>query len=317
MSSLDPVLFTTAIVLFSLVIIVYAADLLVLGITRYSRKLGLSDYLSGLVIVAVAASMPEMITSIIGLSMNNNDILFGTILGSNMVHMALLTGIFIMAGKTIRIDQPLLEKTKLLMWILLLLPLALAIDGTLSQVDGAILIAAFLGYLYFVCKKEQTQGKLRQKIELKQIWKDGAIFLGSLVALLLAGRWLVFSSVQLAEIAGIPNYLLALIFFGIAGAIPDLAVELRSLFHKHQSIGIGDAIGSTMLELLLFFGIVALIQPISISLGTIANAAFWLYASITTVFLFFNGQKMHRWQGALLILFYVGFVAVEIVRAIQ
>ncbi|MDO8661372.1 MAG: hypothetical protein Q7K43_05775, partial [Candidatus Woesearchaeota archaeon] len=197
---LDPILFSIAIVLFSLIIIVYAADLLVLGITRYSRKLRISDYISGLVIVAVAASMPEMITSIIGLSMKNNDILFGTILGSNMVHMALLTGIFIIAGKKINMNNPLLKKTTLFMWVLLLLPLLLALDGVLSRIDGTILILAFLGYLFAIWKKEQAQGKLKQKIKIQQIWKDGAIFLGSLVALLLAGRWLVFSSVQLAEL---------------------------------------------------------------------------------------------------------------------
>ena len=56
-----PLIFHAFIILASLAIIVKAADYLVNGITHYSEKLGLSDYITGMIVVAMAASVPEAV----------------------------------------------------------------------------------------------------------------------------------------------------------------------------------------------------------------------------------------------------------------
>jgi len=66
----NPYFFNIFVIIASLFIIAKAADLLVDGIADYARKFGLSDYLIGLVVVAMAASMPEVISSLTGLAMN-------------------------------------------------------------------------------------------------------------------------------------------------------------------------------------------------------------------------------------------------------
>jgi len=309
---LDPFLFHVAIMIFALIILFYAADLIVLGISNYARKLGLSDYLIGLVVVAMAASMPEIVSAIIGLSLNEPSVMFGTILGSNMVHMALLTGILVFIGKRLNLECQILEKSKVILWFMLLLPFVLALDGELSRPDGFILVVAFVFYIILLWRQEGRLGKIKKNVQLKTIWRDMFIFVGSLVALLLAGRWLVFSGVQIAHLLDIPTYFVALTILGIGGAIPDLAVELRALFRGHQAIGVGDALGSTVIEFLLFFGIVAMIMPLQVDLASIANAAFWLLASITVMLYYIHKKVITRKHGLVLLLFYAAFLAIEI-----
>ena len=49
------------ILLASLAIMIKSADLLLYGVTRYFKKIGLSEYITGLVVVAAVASFPELI----------------------------------------------------------------------------------------------------------------------------------------------------------------------------------------------------------------------------------------------------------------
>lgn len=313
---IDPFLFNIAIMIFALIILFYAADLIVLGISSYARKLGLSDYLTGLVVVAMAASMPEIVSSIIGLSINEPSVMFGTILGSNMVHMALLTGVLVFIGKRLNLECQILEKSKVILWFLLLLPFVLALDSELSRLDGFILVIAFAFYLILLWHQEGRLGKIKKNVRFKTIWRDMFIFVGSLVALLLAGRWLVFSGVQVARLLDIPPYFIALTVISIGGAIPDLAVEIRSLFRGHQAIGVGDALGSTVIEFLLFFGIVAMIVQLQVNLASIANAAFWLLASITVMLYYIHKKVITRKHGLVLLAFYAAFLLIEVVKIV-
>lgn len=309
---IDPFLFNIAVIIFSLIILFYSADLIVLGISNYAKKLGLSDYIVGLFVVAAAASTPEVIASLVGLTIQEEGVFFGTILGSNMIHMALLTGILVLIGKNVNLGSKILEKSLVFLWIILMLPFVLILDGTLSRADGLILLAAFGFYLIILWRKEGKLGKLKKNVKLKTLWRDMFIFVGSLVALLLAGRWLVFSSVQVATLLSIPSYFVALTVISIGTTIPDLTVELRSMFRGHTAIGVGDALGSLVIELLLFFGIVALIKPITTNLMSIANAGIFLILSITLLLYFIHIKKVTRRHGVIMLSLYAAFLAIEI-----
>ena len=104
--------FNIVLILISLFIILKASDLVIYGITGYAKKLGLSKYLAGLVIVSIAASMPEVISSLSGLLSGHEEMMVGAILGNNMVHMALLVGVMAVVGRKMKFESTLLEKSK-------------------------------------------------------------------------------------------------------------------------------------------------------------------------------------------------------------
>jgi len=308
--------FNIVVILVSLYIILKASDLVIYGIAGYAKKLGLSKYVAGLVIVSIAASMPEVISSLSGLLVGREEMMVGAILGNNMVHMALLIGIIAIVGRKIKFESGLLEKSKFLMWVILLLPLGLFLDGRLGRIDGLVLILAYGIYLGFLWKKEKRAGKLKKKVKFKDIWKYGLVFLGSLLAMLMAGRWLVIGAVDIATMLKMPTFFISLTVIGIGSAIDDFAIGIRSVLKGRQEIGIGDALGSILNELVLFFGIVALISPIEISLSTIWNSLVFLVLSISLVMLFLKRRKMGWKEGLLMIGIYGVFIAVEITKAL-
>jgi cation:H+ antiporter len=313
--AIDPFLFHTVIILLSLTIIMKAADNVVDAISRYAKKVGLSDYIIGLVVIAFAASMPEVISSLTGLVLGKEEVMIGTILGTNMVHMALVLGTLAVVGKKLDVECKILNKSLITLWVVLTIPFVLMfLGGGLSRIDGVILIMLFVAYLFFLWHTEGTIGNIKKDIKVRTIWKDAFIFVGSLFALLLAGRWLVFSAISIAGIFSIPLFFIAITVIAVGGAIPDFAVGLKSVLKGHQGIGIGDILGSIVLQFLLFFGLVGIINPISINFSQIGHTVFFLFLGLTFLFYVIHKKVMHRSHGVVMLIIYFSFIAVEIIK---
>ncbi|PIN76325.1 hypothetical protein COV18_00230 [Candidatus Woesearchaeota archaeon CG10_big_fil_rev_8_21_14_0_10_37_12] len=314
MNFTHPLVFNTIVLIASLYILFKSADYIIYGISRYAKKLGLSDAIIGLVVIAMAASSPEIISSLTGFLSGQESVGFGAIIGSNMVHAALALGLLCIIGKKIKLEPNIFTKQRFLMWIALMLPFVLAADGLLSRSDGIILIGAFIAYLSKLWYIEGTLGKIKKNVHIKHLWKDALIFLIALTALLLAGRWLVFSSVQIANYFNVPAYFVALTVIGVGATIPDLSVELKSLFKKHASIGLGDLLGSLIIELLLFFGILALFKPIVINISQVLFSMSMLAISITVIMYWMNKKELTWKHGLVLMGIYAVFISVEIYK---
>lgn len=311
----DPYFFNIAVVIASLYILFKAADLLVFGISDYAKKFGLSDYLIGLIVVAMAASMPEIIASVMGITMQESGVLFGAILGANMVHTALSLGVLTIVGKKMNVECKILDKALFPLWVMLMMPFLLVADGQLSRPDGIILVGIFLLYLIILWKQEGTLGKLKKKVQIGKIWRDAFIFLGCLAALLLAGKWLVVGAVNLGNLFHLTPFFISLTIIGIGTTIPDFAVELRALFRKHEAIGIGDMLGSLIIELTLYFGIVAIIHPLTIDINEILLTGLFLMTSISLMLYFIKKKTMNWKNGLLLLALYAAFFIIELVKS--
>jgi cation:H+ antiporter len=185
------------------------------------------------------------------------------------------------------------------------------LDGTLSRADGINLIVLYALYLGWIWNRETSMHALKKKVLFRTIARDGLIFVLSLIAILLAGRWLVFSSLNLALLAGIPAYFISLTVIAFAGALPDFAVGLRSVFRGHQDVGVGDVLGSVTLELLLFFGLVGLLHPLTVDVPTVLPAMIALAAAL--MFLLWRvSQRLMTWKhGVVLVGIYIAFISFE------
>ena len=308
----NPLVFHILIILASLAILVKASDMALFGIINYAKKLGLSDYLIGLIIISLGASMPELVASIMGLVAGDSGIIFGTILGSNITSITLVIGVFAIVGKKLALNPKVLEKTELITLSTVILPFILIIDGVLSRIDAVILIALYLGYLVYVWRKEGQLGKIKKDVKIERLYLDGIIFILALLAILLSARWLVFSSIEIASMLNISSYIIALVVIGIGASLPDLMVGLRALSSGHKEIGIGNSLGSVVVQSLLFLGILAMIRPIEISFISIIVAEITLVISLIFI-LYLTIKRAINWKhGLILIGGYVIFIIISI-----
>lgn len=311
---LDPFLIALFFFLIAVATIFFTADKIIKSISTYAQKIGISETLTGMLVVGIAASLPEISSSITGLALKDNTIAIGTILGAIAAHLALATGIIFCLAKKMTINIKPLGKNIIGIAILTILPFALLFDGTLSRIDGIILITGYALLISLIVYEEKKSGKLKKDIPLKKIYKQGTIFIGSLAILLFAGVLLV---VMAKKIIPLPEYLLSIAVIGIAGTMPDFAVGLQSIKQKHATLGIGEILGSTILELALFLGIAALIKPITIPFNIIAGAgAVITIAMITLLATAIKGKATWK-QGIILLSLYTLFIAIEIGKALN
>ncbi|MBW2978377.1 sodium:calcium antiporter [Candidatus Woesearchaeota archaeon] len=307
----NPLYFNIAIVVLSLIIIVKSADYLVSGVTSYSKKLGLSDYITGMIVVALAASVPELVSSLTGLFAEQPGIIFGTIIGSNVAGMAIVLGILAVMGRKINLKSKVLAKTEMIIFFFSMVPFLMLADGTLSRIDGTILLILYFSFVVILWIKEGELGGLKKDVKLESLYKDGLLFILALGAILLSARWLVFSAIEVATILGLSPYYVSLLIIGIGSTIPDLTVSIRALLQGHKDVGIGDALGSTLIKSLLFLGIFALIRPLSISF-TVLLVAVVFSVIIRGVVFYFTEEGSMKWKhGLLLLLIYFIFIIIE------
>lgn len=135
-----------------LAMLVLGSDWLVDGAVALATRLGVSELIIGLTIVAAGTSLPEVVTSIIAAIRGERDIAVGNVVGSNLFNIMGVLGItsLVAAGG---IDIP----TSVVRFDLVVM-LAVAIaclpiffsGGVISRMEGGILLVYYLAYTLYL-----------------------------------------------------------------------------------------------------------------------------------------------------------------------
>lgn len=312
-ATVHPILFNTILAVLSLIILAKAADLLVYSISNYAKLLGISEYLIGFIVLSIGTALPELMASVTGTLLGSGEIVYGTILGSNLAKIPLL-GLVLLLGFTINRAGKSVGDEPLLTLLLSLLPLLLVVDGRLSRIDGIVLLASFVIYLGALWKHEQTAGTMKKAVAIKFIYKDMLIFLGALAALLLSARFLVSSSLHISNLLGISPYIIGIVVIGIGGSMPELTVQLRSMYKNHKDLIFGNILGSIVANSTFVLGIVAIINPITIAFSSLILTSIFLLAGMLYMLLVIHHGQLNWKHGLIMIIFYAVFLLLELIR---
>lgn len=305
-------MFWLAIGISSLFLIIKSSDYVVLGISKFAKKLGISDYLIGFLVIGIGTSLPELVASITGALKGEAGLVFGTILGSNLSNLTLIFGTTIVISRILKV-----KKNEMSWWIFFktlffaIIPFILIYDSVLSRIDGLIMVGLYLVYSSDLWQSESY--KMKSDVKIKFLWYDSLIFLGALVALLLSAQWLVLSAIQISTMVGISTFVMGLTIIAIGTSLPELLVSLNSVKQKHGDLAFGNLFGSIINNSVLVLGIVAIISPIKIVFKDISFASIFVIFSLVLVMLFMRMKEIKRWQGFLLLAIYILFVLIELI----
>jgi cation:H+ antiporter len=263
-------------------------------------------------IVSLGTSLPEFFTAVISSLEGNPALVLGDAMGATIVDITLvLAMVAIVAGKV----KAKHETVDISWWKVLAvvsIPLLLAIDGKFSRIDGLVMVAAFLAYygisIYYEVKKQ----KAVKNIPLNFTLKETFIF-GINIAMLIFGvQLLVMSSSNLAGILNIPMYLFGAVFLSICTTSPEFVIELKAILSKSAPIAFGDIFGSVICNTSLVLGIATLISPITIDRVSFYSVGIIMLIVVAISMYFMEKELIRRWQGILLFMFYLLFLAVQI-----
>ncbi len=251
--------------------LVYGGDLFVHGAILFSRRTGWSQRLTGLTIVAIGTSLPELASSVSASIQGYGEVVVGNVLGSNVCNTFLIPGVALLV-MALRVESA-VRRIEIPMFIGLsvLFLLVVSDPGREQHVPGIplywntglillLILAAFLYVLY------QTAGKkayIPEQVEEIAPWPR--IFLLTSVGLILlsGGGWLAVRQIaHLAQLSGIASYALSAVILAVATSLPEISVTIASVRRKASSIMLGNVFGSNFFNLSGVLGVSLLIQPI-------------------------------------------------------
>jgi cation:H+ antiporter len=301
------------------VLLISGANLLVEGSASIAKKLNISSIVIGLTIVAFGTSAPELIVNIFASVQGNTEIAIGNILGSNIVNILLILGvssiIYPLATKenTVWKEIPLSLLAAILLGVMVNDTL---IDGGtfsgLTRIDGIVFIAFFIIFLYYTFGISKVSGE-NTDLEIKDMsyMKSSLYIVGGLLGLVFGGKWIVDGAIKIAEGFNVSQSLIGLTVVAIGTSLPELATSAVAAYKKQSDIAIGNVVGSNIFNIFWILGLSAVINPLPFSKDSVIDIIMTIVASLILFLIMFIGKKhtVERWQGVIMILIYIGYVA--------
>lgn len=286
------------------------------GSLAISIKLKIPKFIIGMTVVSFATSAPELVVSVKSALMGYPDLALGNIVGSNIANIAFVMGIVVLLAP-IKIDKVFYKfDWPIMMLITLLFYYFLKTGNFLSLVEGIIMIAVLVIYLFFILFFQKNrlvdEEVFDNRVNEKYIKIFYLIVLGGFL-LWLGSEVLIKGAISLASKLGISERIISVSIIAFGTSIPELSTSIIAIINKEEKISIGNLIGSNIFDMLGVIGITAILSPIYImDEKLITSDLIWMLAIailLLPLVFFPNKMKFGRQEGIILILFYIFYIA--------
>lgn len=299
------------------VVLIYGANKLVDGGAALAFRLNIPNIVIGLTVVAFGTSTPELVVNLFSSAEKQSELALGNVLGSNIFNILGILGI------TALIYPVAVKKTTTWVEVPLALFAAFLIlimfgnnhwptptPYRISRMEGIVLLCFFgffIAYTLLLARKGEAE-----EIKIKSYTTGKSVFwiVIGLAGLVIGGRLLVKGAVQIAEIFGISQRIIAITIVSIGTSLPELATSLVAARKKNVDMAIGNVVGSNIFNTFLILGISALISPIQMSTANLPDIGInFLSALLLFLFIFTGkGRQIERWEGFIFISLYISYV---------
>ena len=311
-----------------LILILAGANFLTDGASDVARRMGVSDLIVGLTVVAFGTSAPELAISVISAAGGSPGLAVGNVVGSNLFNTLVIIGITAMVrpiviGRSILTnDIPLVVLSAVVLLVMGNGPL---LDGgstpVISRVDGLLLVCFFMVFMrYTFAQAKSTPEPVAANDPSAQaaasqrqmpLWRALVYVVGGLAALVYGGDLFVDGASDIASSLGVSEAVIGLTVVAAGTSLPELAASLVAAVKGRTDMALGNVIGSNIFNIFLVLGAAATVTPLP--LGGIGNfdllsllascVLFWVFGW------FFARRTITRLEGALMAGCYVGYTA--------
>lgn len=146
---------TILLMIFGLGLLVLGSILFVDGAVAIAVKLGVSQAVIGLTIVALGTSLPELTTSIVASFKNENDIAIGNAVGSNVFNILSILGISSIINPISNSGITIIDLSIMMFFTILILPLSKS-KFTLRRWEGAVLFGGYIAYIIYLAQTQSV-----------------------------------------------------------------------------------------------------------------------------------------------------------------
>ncbi len=323
---------TIVLFVLGLALLIVGAEGLVRGASRMALGLGISPLVVGLTVVAFGTSAPELAVSIQSAlsGPNGADVALGNVVGSNIANVLLILGIsaaitpLVVQQQLIRLDVPLMIGISVVVFVM-------ALDGTISRIDGLILFAGIIAYTVFAIRQSrqesaEVQEEYRAEFNANRPqsigdWlKNVAFLIGGLALLVVGSRWMVDGAVSFARVFGVSELVIGLTIVAVGTSLPEIATSIVAALRGERDIAVGNVVGSNIFNLLSVLGLSSVVAPAGISVAPAAlnfDMPVMIAVAVACLPIFFTGRLIARWEGWLFLGYYIAYTLYLILAASQ
>ncbi len=293
------------------------ADLLVHGAVAIATRLGVSQLVVGLTVVAMGTSAPEVAASIAAVLGKRGDIAIGNVYGSNIANLALVGGLVALISPlrvqatTLRREIPAMLAVALLLWPLLH-------NLQMGRAEGLLLLGIFVAMVVFTVRT--AHGEAQRNLAARtpderppagKLSKNLALVVAGLAGLTLGARLAINGAVTIGSAAGLSDAVIGSTIMAVGTSLPELITCVVAALKGHHDISVGNLVGSNIFNTLLVTGAAGIVRPFTVSARFAGGIDFWIMIAVSAGFALaaiVGRRVIGRISGMLLLLAYVGYI---------
>ncbi|MEL6896563.1 MAG: calcium/sodium antiporter, partial [Planctomycetota bacterium] len=139
---------------------------------------------------------------------------------------------------------------------------------------------------------------------------DLLILIAGVVILVLGCNLFVFGSVKVAHLIGMSDVVIGLTIVSVGTSLPELVTSVMASLKGQREIAIGNAIGSSIMNLACVLGLAALVAPMPVAPQLLQfDMLLMVGVAVLCWPIFWTGMKIDRREGIFLLVLYVVYMA--------
>jgi cation:H+ antiporter len=297
------------------IILLFAgAEGLVRGSSSLALRLGISPLIVGLTVVGFATSSPELVVSIKAALIGSSEIVLGNVIGSNIANIALILGCAALI-KPLKVNIIVIKKEVPILIVVSILLVIILMDGGVGFIDGIIFLALIIAYIVvsiFFAKKEKSKtAEETYEEEFQSKFRTPSLLLMIIVgagSLIFGANIFLKSAIEIAKYFGLSDAVIGLTIVAVGTSLPELLTSVVAAFKDKADIAIGNAVGSSIFNILFILGVTAVLLPISAQGISYIDLGFLIITAAILLPISIGGLRISRVEGLLLLIGYFLYI---------
>ena len=294
----------------------YGADRFVESAVALAGRFGLSDVVTGVVVVGIGTSAPEVAVSADAALRDAPDIAVGNVVGSNFFNLGVILGAVALLGQ-VRARGQLLRRDGVALLLATLAVLGLLFDRRLGRPEAVLLLVGLAVYLVVLLRRSSRTTPIAggEGVEAGSGGRPLLVALGlfgGLALVLLGADVLVQGASALALDAGVSEWAVGITVVAAGTSSPELAAAIAAARQGRPGLSAGNVVGSSTFNLLAVLGVAGIVEPLSVA-PSAPGSLVWLTGLVVLVLVLFrSGHVLTRAEGGVLVLVALARWAVDL-----
>ena len=292
-----------------LALLIFGAEIIIRGSISLGKKLKVSLFAIGVVIVAGGTSLPELASSINAVITNHADLAVGAVIGSNIANLILVMAATSFLIPISNINQNQINQA----WINIGLAIILIFMSYFILPFNYLFGILSICLLFIIMLMQVKQGSL--DVSEVQEKSDYSLFIsiifivGGIILLIYGSDLFVESAINIANQLNIPEAIIGVSLVAFGTSLPELVVGILSAIRKKVDFALGNVLGSNIYNVLGVLGVSSFFGNFSIPrvIGSV-DLLFMLFVTVMILGFMIFLKRIGRTYGSIGLFFYVGYI---------